>query len=146
MVSACFLLLLNVLHFSRRENQWYLWAWTTLKFLGGKIKLFLQITFFKENEFAKFYFTIFHIYQLSYFTLFYFCFCLPGRPTKISFAFFIKRETSLVTGRYKEKIERTSVLIIPLSQNRRASHILFSWLCIIKENHCSVYSELFCSL
>lgn len=62
------------------------------------MKLFLQILIFKENEVAKFYFNSFHIYQLSCFTLFYFCSHLPGHSPKISFAFFIKRETSLVIG------------------------------------------------
>lgn len=69
-----------------------------LEFLRGKINLFLQIVIFKEKEFTKFYFTIFHIYQVSYFTPVYFCFYLPGHPTEVFFAFFIKRKTSLVTG------------------------------------------------
>lgn len=79
-----------------------------LEFLRGKINLFLQIVIFKEKEFTKFYFTIFHIYQVSYFTPVYFCFYLSGHPTEVFFAFFHKKKDQFGDW-HKQKIERTGI-------------------------------------
>lgn len=102
--------------------------------------MFLQIVIFKENELAKFYFTFFHIYKLFYSFLLLLLFAKT--PNKVFISIFHKKIDQFGDW-YKEKIEITGFLIIPVPQNRKNSLVLFSWLCSIKENHCSVYSELF---